>query len=333
MRDMTDRPVTLSDVAEAAGVSLSTASKALSGTDRISPKTRQLVRNTALELGFRPNALARSFAQGRSQTIGVLTQRASNVWSRVVLAGTALELGAADQAMLLYDARLNGADMADSVLDLRARRIDGVIVIGVGTSERVLSVSDLFQVPVVHAFMRTENENDVTVTSDDAAIGRVAVTHLIQSGRRRIAHITGSVHDEAANTRALGASEAMAEAGLEWATPVRFDRWSESWGERATTAVLVEVPDVDAIFCGSDAIARGAERALRAAGRRIPDDVALIGVDNWEQLMHEQFSRHLTTVEVGLEQIGRLAARHLIHNDLEPGTHFVAPEVKLGVTT
>jgi LacI family transcriptional regulator len=332
MRDMTDRPVTLSDVAEAAGVSVSTASKALSGTDRISPKTRQLVKSTALRLGFRPNALARSFARGRSQTIGVLTQRASNVWSRVVLAGTALELGAADQAMLLYDARLTGADMAESVLDLRARRIDGVIVIGVGTSERVPSISDLFDVPVVYAFMRTESETDVTVTSDDEAIGRVAVTHLIESGRRRIAHITGSVHDEAADTRAAGATEAMAAVGLEWATPVRFDSWSESWGERAAREVVHGVPDVDAIFCGSDAIARGAERALQAAGRRVPDDIALIGVDNWEQLMHEKFSRHLTTVEVGLEQIGRLAARHLIHNDLEPGTHFVPPELKLGVT-
>lgn len=330
---MTDRPVTLSDVAQAAGVSLSTASKALSGTDRISPKTQELVRNTASRLGFRPNALARSFARGRSQTIGVLTQRASNVWSRVVLAGTALELGAADQAMLLYDARLNGEDMAESVLDLRARRIDGVVVIGVGTSERAQSVSDLFEVPVVHAFMRTENENDVTVTSDDAAIGRLAVNHLLESGRKRIAHITGGPHDEAANARAVGATEAMAEAGIEWATPVRFDSWSESWGERATVALLDDVPALDAIFCGSDAIARGTERALRAAGRRIPDDVAIIGVDNWEQLMHEQFSRHLTTIEVGLEQIGRLAARHLIHNDLAPGTHFVAPEVRLGVTT
>jgi LacI family transcriptional regulator len=160
----------------------------------------------------------------------------------------------------------------------------------------------------------------------------VAVTHLIESGRSRIAHITGSVQDEAANTRAAGATEAMAAVGLEWATPVRFDSWSESWGESAVREVVDEVPDVDAIFCGSDAIARGAERALQAAGRRVPDDIALIGVDNWEQLMHEQFSRHLTTVEVGLEQIGRLAARHLIHNDLEPGTHFVPPEVKLGVT-
>ncbi len=332
MRDMTDRPVTLSDVADAAGVSLSTASKALSGTDRISPKTRQLVKNMAIELGFRPNALARSFARGRSQTVGVLTQRASNVWSRVVLAGTALELGAADQAMLLYDARLNGPDMNESVLDLRARRIDGVIVIGVGTSERVLSISDLFEVPVVYAFMRTDNESDVTVTSDDAAIGRVAVNHLIQSGRRRIAHITGGTHDEAAITRAAGATDAMTAAGLEWATPVRFDGWSEVWGETAARGVLDEVPDVDAIFCGSDAIGRGAERALLAAGRRVPDDVALIGVDNWERLMHEKFSRHLTTVEVGLEEIGRLAARHLIHNDLAPGTHFVPPEVELGVT-
>jgi LacI family transcriptional regulator len=328
MAGMAEQLVTLHEVAEAAGVSLSTASKALNGTDRISVATRAHVRDTALRLGFRHNALARSFAKGRSQTIGVLTHRASNPFSRIVLASAATELGAREQAMLLYDARFGEADMDESILQLRARRIDGVIVIGTGTSHLTHSISDRLDVPIVYAYTLTAEPADLTITADDVEIGRMAVDRLLATGRRRIAHITAEVDDEAVKRRLAGASAAMTEAGLEWATEVRFGKWREDWGEQAAGAVLDEVPDLDAIFCGSDAIARGADRGLRAAGRRVPEDIALIGVDNWEQLMYDQTTqRRLTTIEVGLEQIGRQAATQLLEAEREPGIQFVQPQL------
>ena len=330
---MADQLITLSDVAAAAGVSLSTASKALNGTDRISEATRQHVRVTADRLGFRHNALARSFARGRSQTIGVLTHRASNPFTRVVLATAATELGAKEQAILLYDARMDEQDVTESILQLRARRIDGVIVIGTGTSFPTPSLTSRFEVPVIYAFTFTEDPDDVTITSDDIAIGRLAATHLLSTGRRRIAHITAEPGDNAAQRRAAGAGEVLADAGLEWATPVRFGRWREDWGEEAAGEVLAEVPDVDAIFCGSDAIARGAERVIRASGRQVPGDVGLIGVDNWERLMHDQrVRRHLTTIDVGLEEIGRLVAARLLEPDPQPGIQYVAPQLVIAET-
>jgi LacI family transcriptional regulator len=331
---MADQVITLSDVAAAAGVSLSTASKALNGTDRISEATREHVRTTADRLGFRHNALARSFARGRSQTIGVLTHRASNPFTRVVLATAATELGAKEQAILLYDARIGDRDVTESILQLRARRIDGVIVIGTGTSFPSPSLTNRFDVPVIYAFTFTEDPDDVTITADDYEIGRLAVRHLLSKGRSRIAHITAEPHDNAAQRRAAGAEEVLAEAGLRWASPVRFGRWREDWGEEAVAELLAEAPDVDAIFCGSDAIGRGAERAVRASGRDVPGDVALIGVDNWEQLMHDQrVSRHLSTIDVGLEEIGRQVAAHLLDPDPEPGVRYVVPQVVAAKTT
>ncbi|TDW19320.1 LacI family DNA-binding transcriptional regulator [Kribbella kalugense] len=331
---MAESVITLSDVAAAAGVSLSTASKALNGTDRISEATRQHVRVTADRLGFRHNALARSFARGRSQTIGVLTHRASNPFTRVVLATVATELGAKEQAILLYDARLGDRDITESILQLRARRIDGVIVIGAGTSFPSPSLTSRFEVPVIYAFTFTEDPSDVTITADDDEIGRLAVRHLLSKGRRRIAHLTAEPHDNAAQRRAAGAQEVLAEAGLEWATPVRFGRWREGFGAEAAAEVLAEAPDIDALFCGSDAIARGAERAVQASGRSVPDDVALIGVDNWETLMHDQrVTRHLTTIDVGLEEIGRQVAAHLLEPDPQPGIRYVAPQVITAETT
>jgi LacI family transcriptional regulator len=330
---MADSVITLSDVAAAAGVSLSTASKALNGTDRISEATREHVRVTADRLGFRHNALARSFARGRSQTIGVLTHRASNPFTRVVLATAATELGAKEQAILLYDARMGDRDVTESILQLRARRIDGVIVIGTSTSFRTPSLTGRFDVPVINAFTVSEDPQDTTITADDFAIGRLAITHLLSSGRRRIAHITAEPHDMAAQRRAEGAAEILADAGLEWAAPVRFGHWREEWGEQAAAELLAQVPDVDAIFCGSDAIGRGIERVVRAAGRQVPGDIALIGVDNWESLMHDQRgTRHLTTIDVGLEEIGRLVADRILEGDLEPGIQYVEPHVVIADT-
>ncbi|TDO56718.1 LacI family transcriptional regulator [Kribbella sp. VKM Ac-2571] len=331
---MADSVITLSDVAAAAGVSLSTASKALNGTDRISEATREHVRVTADRLGFRHNALARSFARGRSQTIGVLTHRASNPFTRVVLATAATELGAKEQAILLYDARIDEHDVTESILQLRARRIDGVIVIGTGTSYPTPSLTSRFDVPVIYAFTFTEDPDDVTITAYDNEIGRLALGHLLSKGRRKIAHITAEPRDNAAQRRAAGAQEVLADAGLEWASPVRFGRWREGWGADAAAELLAEVPDVDAIFCGSDQIARGVERVVRASGRDVPGDVALIGVDNWEQLMHDQrVSRHLTTIDVGLEEIGRQVAAQLLEPGTQPGIQYVAPQVVTAETT
>jgi LacI family transcriptional regulator len=331
---MADQVITLSDVAAEAGVSLSTASKALNGTDRISEATRQHVRLTADRLGFRHNALARSFARGRSQTIGVLTHRASNPFTRVVLATAATELGRKEQAILLYDARIDEHDVAESILQLRARHIDGVIVIGTGTSFPTPSLTSRFDVPVVYAFTFTEDPDDVTITSDDTAIGRLAVNHLLSIGRRRIAHITAEPHDHAVRRRAAGAEQVLTDAGLAWATAPRFGRWREGWGAEAAAQVLAETPDVDAIFCGNDAIARGVERVVRASGRDVPGDVALIGVDNWEQLMHDQrVTHHLTTIDVGLDEIGRLVAERLLEPDPRPGIQYVVPQVVTAETT
>lgn len=263
----------------------------------------------------------------------MLTHRASNPFTRVVLATAATELGAKEQAILLYDARMGDRDVTESILQLRARRIDGVIVIGTSTSFRTPSLTGRFDVPVINAFTVSEDPQDTTITADDFAIGRLAITHLLSSGRRRIAHITAEPHDMAAQRRAEGAAEILADAGLEWAAPVRFGRWREEWGEQAAAELLAQVPDVDAIFCGSDAIGRGIERVVRSTGRQVPGDIALIGVDNWESLMHDQRgTRHLTTIDVGLEEIGRRVANQLLEADLEPGTQYVEPHVVIADT-
>ncbi|WP_163542375.1 LacI family DNA-binding transcriptional regulator [Occultella kanbiaonis] len=328
------KKVTLSDVAAVAGVSLSTASKALNGGGRISTATRQRIEATALRLDFRPNALAQSLALGRSRTVAVLTDRAESTFSRPVIIGAATYLGQHEQAVLLYDARLRRRDdMAESIRALNARRIDGVLVVGEGLHHRTRSVSAEFSVPVTYAFTLSDEPDDVMFVPDNRAIGRMAGEHLLALGRRRIAHVTAEVDDLAAQLRIEGLREALAEAGVTLAHEVLHGSWTEAWGRTAAQRMLAENWEIDAVFGGNDHIARGIENVFAAAGVRVPQDVALIGVDNWEGLIINQSARHLTTIDVGLTGMGEAAAAHLLGGEQTPGVHYQPPTLIVGETT
>lgn len=319
------KAVTLGDVASVAGVSLSTASRALNGGGRISESTRQRVKEASDRLGFQPNALARSFALGRSQTIGVLTQNASGVFTAPVLIGATMELGRNNQALLIRDARFDAATLNDNIARLQARRIDGVVVIGDGLSYSLPSVTSLFRVPVAYAFGLTSESDDVSFNPDAELAGRLAAEHLIASGRRRIAHITASLDDPASRGRAKGFLKVLSEHDLApvGEKPLAGD-WTFAWGAEGTTRLLESGFPIDAIFCGNDQIAFGAESAIRAAGLDVPRDIALIGVDNWEGRVTGGSAR-LTTIDPCLNDVGAAAARALVsHDTWTAGAHLVA---------
>lgn len=334
-----DRPmvsrksVTLSDVAAVAGVSLSTASRALNGGGRISAETRARIEDAASRLAFRPNALAQSLALGRSRTVAILTDRATNTFARPVIIGAATYLGSQEQAVLLRDSRLNRHDMAESISELRARRIDGVLVIGDGLYHLTRSVTAEFAVPVAYAFTLSDEPADSMFVPDNAGIGRLAAEHLVGIGRRRIAHVTSADDDIAARLRADGMRGALDDAGLQPVHDVLHGAWSEPWGREAAERIVAEAWDIDAVFCGNDHIARGVESVLTAAGRRVPDDVALVGVDNWEGLIVDQHTQHLTTIDVGLGEMGAAAAAHVLAADDTPGTHYQEPTLIVGETS
>ncbi|ACQ79174.1 transcriptional regulator, LacI family [Beutenbergia cavernae DSM 12333] len=327
--------VTLSDVAAVAGVSLSTASKALNGGGRISAETRARIEEAARRLDFRPNALAQSFALGRSRTVAILTDRAESTFARPVIIAAATYLGSHEQAVLLYDARMGRHDIAESIRQLNARRIDGVVVIGDGLSHRTRSVTSEFAVPVSYAFTLSDDPTDTMFVPDNVGIGRLAGEHLVDRGRRRIACITAGSDDIAALLRLDGLREALDAAGLEQAGETLHGTWVEQWGREAAERMLAEGRDIDAVFCGNDHIARGVEDVLTRAGRRVPEDVALVGVDNWEGLIVDQSTaaRHLTTIDVGLAGMGEAAAAHVVAGDLAPGQRRQRPTLFVGRST
>ena len=149
----------------------------------------------------------------------------------------------------------------------------------------------------------------VHMPDDDAGIGLV-VDHLAAIGRRRIVHLTGPGPSTAVAHRVAGLSARLRRHQLELAAPVRYGEWSQRWARAAATALLQQVPDIDAVLGGSDQIASGVLVALDEMGLRVPDDVAVTGYDNWHVFALET-EPQLTTVDMNLEALGAAAARDL----------------------
>ncbi|MGP3966823.1 substrate-binding domain-containing protein [Streptomyces sp. 6N223] len=303
--------VTLTDVARRAGVSVATASKALNSGNDVAPGTRRRVMRAAEELAFRPNALARGLISGRTSAVGLLTDELGGRFAIPVLLGIENTLGSGEMSVMLCDSRGDAIRRQHYIRSMLARQVDGFIVLGDSNDIRA-SLREEIPVPVVYAYCESDDPADVSVLSDDRAGARLAMEHLVSLGRRHIGHITGEETYRAARERAEAVREVLAEAGLPLAGGVPFfGEWTRRWGRHAARLLLAAHPETDAVFCGSDQVANGVIETILESGRRIPDDVAVVGYDNWEVFSADS-RPPLTTVDLDLQRLGATAASHLL---------------------
>jgi LacI family transcriptional regulator len=300
-------PARIVDVAALAGVSAGTASKALNGTGQLRDETRERVRRAAEQLGFTPDSLGRGLSSGRSYTVGLITTDSFGRFSIPILLGAENALGAGEMSVLLCDSRDDPLREQHYLRTLLARRVDGIIVTGRRTESRA-PIAIPGHVPVVYAFTPSQDPRDTSLTIDQSGGAAAAVRHVLDLGRRRIAHVTGPEDHHAAQVRR---DAAEATAGPALVGPSLHGDWSERWGRLAADLLLRRHPDLDAVTCGSDQIARGICDGLRDAGRRVPEDVAVVGFDDWDVIALAS-RPPLTTVNLGLEALGRRAGELLL---------------------
>lgn len=306
------KPATIRDVARDAGVSIGTVSKALNGRGQLTAEVRERVKLAAGRLNFRPNALAQSLHLRRSFTVGLITTDSFGRFSLPLLEGIENALDPQRVAVFVCKPTDDPAHERQHVESLLAKRVDGLIVTSRRTDPRRpidLLGSDL---PVVYAYAQPETDGDSCLLPDDEGGGRLAGEHLVGLGRRRIAHITGPDRFTAVVERRRGLVGALRAAGLD--LPPELDlagAWSEAWGHEAAGRLLASKAAFDAVFCGSDQIARGVADRLREGGVRVPHDVALVGYDNWD-VIAAATRPALTTVDPCLEELGRTAALRLL---------------------
>jgi LacI family transcriptional regulator len=286
--------VTIHDVAAAAGVSISTASKALNDTGRMGDETRLRVKRVSSEIGFRPNALARGLLSKRSFTIGLLTNDTYGRFTLPVMAGVSEALvdhGVSVFLCAIEDDPALGQIHVEAMLD---KQVDGIIATGKRIDRGLPVDLSKLPVPVVYAF--TDGPPDgVSFRSDDAQGAQLAVAWLLRLGRKRIVHLTGPQDFFSVRERANAYSAAT--DGIE---PVLYGVWSENWGHEAVARISdTSGHKPDGLFCGNDQIARGAVDALRERGIKVPEEVSVIGFDNWE-IVAAQTRPPLTTVDMEL---------------------------------
>lgn len=314
---------TIHDVAARAGVSKSLVSLAMRQSPKVSPESRAAIMKAAAELGYRTNAAARSLADRRSRTIGVLVLDLHNPIFAQILDGVQSEVRSHGYSVMLVTGNSDPATEQSELGKLLEFQVEGLILISHRlTRSAVLDLAA--EVPVSIITRRDISaENIATISNDDTLGARLAVEHLIALGHRRITHVSGG-DNTVATDRQRGYVEAMEEAGLTEFISVVPGAFSDMGGYAAARTALAapaeQVPT--ALFVANDIAAVGAIAAVEESGRTVPGDVSVVGYDG--MALGALRSLNLTTIAQPLTQMGQLAARALfarLQSPDEPAGH------------
>lgn len=305
--------VTMKVVARDLGVSVTTVSKVLNNHADIGPSTRARVLAKVRELGYRPNAVARSLTLRRTHTLGVILPDLMHSFFVEVVSAIEAVSSARGYGLLLCNSGESVQRERSQIEVLRQRQVDGLLLAtahATGNADLLRTVAALRTGFVLidrddHPRIRCHR-----VLTDDEQVGLLATSHLIAQGRRAIAHLAGPSLRHA-RRRERGYRQAMKEHGLavpaEWVATAGF---MEVQGYEAMKRLLAASPKIDAVFATNDPTAIGAMKAIWATGRRVPEDIAIVGAGD---IAHGDLLRvPLTTVSWSREEMGRQAAELLL---------------------
>ena len=297
------RPPTIRTVAARPGVAKALVSLVLQNSPHVSDEKRRAVLEAVAELRYRPDPVARSLAQRRTRTIGVIIDDLSNPWYVELLDGLRPVLHEQGLRPLLADGRTE----ADAVQALSDLRVDGLVLVGTPSTAAVEQIDRLTApLPTVVAGTREPRLPSVdVVANDDYRGGHLATTHLLDLGHERVAHIIGE--GEVGRLRCASYEAAMTTAGL---TPVsEAGDWTEARGRQAALALLRRPDRPTAILAANDLSAIGVLDAAHELGLRVPEDLSVVGYDNTVFAKLGRLS--LTTVDSHNAEVGQLAGRTL----------------------
>jgi DNA-binding LacI/PurR family transcriptional regulator len=318
------RHPTIVDVAERAGVSKSLVSLVMRGAPNVSDEKRHAVTRAAAEIGYRPNAVARSLVRSRSFVIGVMVSDLHNPYFTEVIDGIEAAARASGYHSLFNSGERTAVGEAEAIDTLLQLRTDGVVMAGpVLATRKIAHVAA--SVPVVVVARHSRSPAHDSITNDDRMGARLAVDHLVGLGHRHIAHVDGGTGAGAAQ-RLAGFLEAMARHGLTTSAVVVPGSFTEEGGREGVTALLEERGPVTAVFVGNDLAAVGALDALDHHGLQVPEDVSLVGYDNIALAALGHIN--LTTIDQPRREMGVTAVQLLLERrdeDRRKARHLVVP--------
>ncbi len=318
---MTQRAV-MADVARKAGVSVMTVSRVLNDFPGVAEGTRRRVERAIATLGYQANTAARVLAGGRSGAIGVIAVESQQFGPSHTLFGIEAAARSSGQTLSFVTMDPSGEDMPTTLDRLRASHVDGVIVVAPVREVVEATTSIQSDLPVV-VVGGDPIAGSPTVTIDQEEGARLATQHLLDLGHRTVHHVRGPQNWIDAAARVRGWSETLRAAGVPRLNPLVGD-WSAKKGF-AAGARLAREAEVTAVFAGNDQTALGVIRGLLDAGRRVPEDVSVVGFDDTPESAY--FAPALTTIRQDFGEVGQRCVALLrdVMDGNEGSEHVVVP--------
>jgi DNA-binding LacI/PurR family transcriptional regulator len=320
---------TLDEVAVLAGVSRATVSRVINDSPRVSPEARQAVQAAVEQLRYVPNRLARSLVTRRTDNIALVlsepdTRAFSDPFFASIVRGVSATLADTDMNLVLLTAR--GQREQEKIgRYVRQGHVDGVILMSLHSHDLLPDLLAEAGVPVVLSGRPMDGRPVAYVDADNVGGADEGTRYLIDLGRRCIATVTGPGDMIAGIDRLAGYRTALERAGMAVRPELVADGdFTQAGGARAMAELLKRVPDIDAVFAASDPMALGALQTLREAGRRVPEDVAVVGFD--DAAVAATADPPLTTVAQPLDDMSRLMTE-LVLEQIEEGTDEPRHEV------
>ncbi|GGG83152.1 LacI family DNA-binding transcriptional regulator [Paenibacillus radicis (ex Gao et al. 2016)] len=308
--------VTIKDIAKSAGVSVTTVSRALNGYDDVNEGTRLKIKTIADELGYSPNMAARSLISKKTKTLGLLLSNITRDSSKdniayEVLCGINDRSGELDYDLVLFSTTPQKQSIKSYKTLCQERGVDGVIIMGIRLDDPYLKEIVSSEIPCILIDITLQGPNVAYVTSDNTNGALAAVNHLLEYGHREIAMINGHTQADVSLLRLEGYRRALHQAGMVFdETLVLNGQFSEQGGKEAACRIMTERPEVTALFCASDLMALGALQGVKEMGKKVPDDISIIGFDNIDLTAY--CTPALSTVHQYKYELGTAAAQVLI---------------------
>jgi LacI family transcriptional regulator len=304
-------PITIADVAAQAGVSKTTVSRVLNGRGELDEATAARVRRVIAELGYVPSSRAVNLARGRTRVVGMLIPALTWPWMGEVVQGVADVLETEGYGLLLFTCNLGDESMRRFASQVSAKAFDGLLVIEPEGTLDYITGLHADGLPVVLIDDRGHQPLFPSVATTNYRGGEEAARHLLALGRTRPVVVTGPERFGCTEERLAGFRDVYAGAGHPIDPAMTVDGDFTFDGGRSEVARLLDAGvEFDAVFAHNDLSAAGAMRALRAAGRDIPADVAVVGFDDVPLASH--LDPPLTTVHQPMREMGEAAARMLL---------------------
>lgn len=313
-KTMEPKVITSRDVAEAAGVSQSTVSRAFTDQSKLSLKTRKRVLSVAKELGYHPNALARSLISARSGLIGIVKSQHQNVMFTELLSEITEQLQNTDYQVVYYE--INEHQTIDEIVArILQYRMDGIILLDATLSNKITDSCQQMGIPVLQMQRYTTNVKTNLVLPDNRVGTAMIVDHLIDEGYEHFAYISGNLTSSSNMDRQAGFIYRLEERGYSLPVIAPGDFTYKS-GYAAMKQLVSMIQTPCGVLCANDQMALGAIDAARETGLSIPEDVGIVGYD--DNFMASWPPYQLTSLRQPIEEMARRGVEILLKNIEDP---------------